>query len=97
MRPIAFAALISIALAAFGPATPALGQTVTAPVRPAGAAGMTVRDGSDAGPSTQPVVPDSAQADDANSLDSANLADLPRIATHAPTPLGRPAPSGDAQ
>lgn len=99
MRPIAFAALISATLAACGLTTPSLGQTVPAanPVRMAEAAGMTVQDGTDAGPATQPMPPNSIQADDANSLDTASLADLPRIATHAPTPLGRPVPSGDSQ
>lgn len=99
MRPVAFAALISASLAAFSLTTPCLGQTVAAagPVRVAEAASLTVRDGTDAGPATQPVVLDSAQADDANGLDTASLADLPRIATHAPTPLGRPVASGNSQ
>jgi hypothetical protein len=94
MRPVAFAALISASLAACCLATPSLGETVAAagPVRTAEAASLTVRDGSDAGPATQPVVLDSAQADDAN-----GATDLPRIATHAPTPLGRPVASGNSQ
>jgi len=94
MRPVVFATLISASLAACCLATPTLGQTVAAagPVRSAEAASLTIRDGSDAGPATQPVVLDSAQADDANSLDTAILADLPRIATHAPTRLGLPVP-----
>ena len=47
---------------------------------------MTVRDGSDAAP-IQPAMP----GQDANSV-----SDLPRIATHAPTPLGRPVPAADS-
>ena len=52
------------------------------------ATNLTVRDGSDAGP-TQTGMP--GQADDASSV-----SDLPRIATHAPTPLGRPVPAADS-
>ena len=51
-------------------------------------ADLTVRDGSDAGP-RQSAMP--GQADDAN-----NAADLPRIATHAPTRLGLPVPATDS-
>jgi len=89
MRPIAFIALISASLAVFGLATPCLGQTM-ASARPAlmAEANLTVRDGSDAGPA-QSGMP--GQADDASSV-----TDLPRIATHAPTPLGRPVPAVDS-
>jgi hypothetical protein len=88
MRPIAFAALICCL------ATPSLAQTlaVAEPAPTVQAAGLTIKDGSDAGPATQPVLPDRAEAEDVN-----NVTDLPRIATHAPTPLGRPVPSGDSQ
>jgi hypothetical protein len=94
MRPIAFAALIAASLAVSGLATPGSAQTMAAshPSLRVETADMTVRDGSDAGP-IQPV--GAGQAEDANSL-----ADLPRIATHAPTPLGRPVPAsqiGDSQ
>ena len=84
MRPIAFAALISAGLAVSSLATPCLGQTATAahPTLMVETADMTVRDGSDAGP-VQTAMP----GQDANSVN-----DLPRIATHAPTPLGRPVP-----
>ena len=86
MRPIAFAALISASLAVFGLATPCLGQTAMAahPSLMVETADTTVRDGSDAGP-IQTAMP--GQAEDAN------VSDLPRIATHAPTPLGRPLPA----
>jgi hypothetical protein len=80
MRPIALAAVISLAV--FGLATPCLGQTAANHTLMAEATNLTVRDGSDAGP-TQTALP--GQADDAN-----NVADLPRIATHAPTRLGLP-------
>jgi hypothetical protein len=94
MRPIAFAALIAASLAVSGLATSGLAQTVASahPALMVETADMTVRDGSDAGP-IQPVA--AGQAEDANSV-----ADLPRIATHAPTPLGRPVPAsqiGDSQ
>ena len=85
MRRIAFAALILTTLTA-----PCLAQSN--PTRLAEAANLTVRDGSNAGPVTQPAIPGSVQAEDAS-----NLADLPRIATHAPAPLGRPIPAADSQ
>lgn len=93
MRPIAFAALMPAMLAVSSLATPSLGQTVTAagPVRTAEAS-MTIHDGDDAGPATQPLVLDGAQAEDAG-----NVTDLPRIATHAPTPLGLRLLPGDSQ
>jgi len=94
MRPIAFAALLSATLAASSLLAPALAQTVTAahPALMVETADMTVRDGSDAGP-IQPGMP--GQAEDVNSL-----TDLPRIATHAPSVLGRPVSAsqiGDSQ
>ena len=87
MRPIAIAALIAASLAVSSLAAPCLGQTmaVSHPSLRVETADMTVRDGSDAGPS-QTAMP--GQAEDASSV-----ADLPRIATHAPTPLGRPVPA----
>ncbi|HEX4118562.1 MAG TPA: hypothetical protein VHX99_07150 [Rhizomicrobium sp.] len=85
MRRIAIAALMLTALA-----TPCLAQSN--PTRLAEAANLTVRDGSDAGPVSRPVLPDGVQVEDAT-----NLADLPRIATHAPTPLGRAIPAADSQ
>ena len=87
MRPIAFAALISASLAVFGLATPCLGQPRTAahPTLMVETADNTVRDGSDAGP-IQTGVPDQ---------DAGSVSDLPRIATHAPTPLGRPVPAAE--
>jgi hypothetical protein len=87
MRPIAFAALIAASLAVSSLATPGLAQTMAAshPSLRVETADMTVRDGSDAGP-IQPVA--AGQADDAG-----NATDLPRIAIHAPTPLGRPVPA----
>jgi len=86
MRPIALAALIAASLAVSGLAAPCLGQTMAAATSSlrVKTADLTVRDGSDAGPA-QSGMP--GQADDAGSV-----ADLPRIATHAPTPLGRPVP-----
>jgi hypothetical protein len=88
MRPITFAALIAASLAVSALATPCLGQTATGPhsALMAEAVDTTVRDGSDAGPlQTMP-----GQAEDAS-----NVSDLPRIATHAPTPLGRPVPASE--
>jgi hypothetical protein len=87
MRPIAFAALIAASLAVSALATPCLGQTVTEahPALMTEAVDTTVRDGSDAGP-LQTAMP--GQAEDASSVSN-----LPRIATHAPTPLGRPVPA----
>jgi hypothetical protein len=87
MRPIAFAALIAASLAVSALATPCLGQTATEahPALMTDAVDTTVRDGSDAGP-VQTSMP--GQAEDASSV-----SDLPRIATHAPTPLGRPVPA----
>ncbi len=84
MRPIAIAALIAASLAVSSLAAPCLGQTAANHTLVAEATNLTVRDGSDAGPA-QSGMP--GQADDAGSV-----ADLPRIATHAPTPLGRPVP-----
>jgi len=86
MRPIAFAALMAASLAVSSLVTPGLAQTMAAshPSLRVETADMTVRDGSDAGP-IQPVA--AGQADDGGSV-----SDLPRIATHAPTPLGRPLP-----
>ena len=85
MRPIAIAALIAASLAVSSLAAPCLGQTMAAAASSlrVQTANLTVRDGSDAGP-TQPVA---GQAEDAG-----NVADLPRIATHAPTRLGLPVP-----
>ena len=87
MRPIAFAALIAASLAVSSLATPGLAQTMAAshPSLRVETADMTVRDGSDAGP-IQPVA--AGQADDAG-----NATELPRIAIHAPKPLGRPVPA----
>ena len=78
MRPTAFAALVSTVL--FGLAIPSFAQTVVAANPPAGAAGMTIVDGSDAGPAPEPVVVDQAE-------DVSDVSALPTIATHAPTPL----------
>ena len=85
MRPIAFAALIAASLAVSSLATPGLAQTMAAshPSLRVETADTTVRDGSDAGP-LQTAMP----GQDANSV-----SDLPRIATHAPTPLGLPVPA----
>jgi hypothetical protein len=88
MRPITFAALIAASLAVSALATPCLGQTVTAAhsALMAEVADTTVRDGSDAGP-LQTAMPGQAG--------NASVSDLPRIATHAPTPLGRPVPASE--
>jgi hypothetical protein len=85
MRPIAFAALISASLAALALATPGLAQTARNPALMADVTNLTVRDGSDAGP-IQTALPGQAE-------DATNVTGLPRIATHAPTPLGRPLPA----
>ena len=84
MRPIAFAALIAASLAVSSLATPCLAQTAAHPALMTEAVDTTVRDGNDAGPlrTARP-----GQPEDANSV-----SDLSRIATHAPTPLGRPVP-----
>jgi hypothetical protein len=85
MRPIAFAALIAASLAVSSLATAGLAQTMAAshPSLRVETADTTVRDGSDAGP-LQTAIP---------SQDAGSVSDLPRIATHAPTPLGRPVPA----
>jgi hypothetical protein len=87
MRPITFAALIAASLAVSALATPGLAQTMAAshPSLRVETADTTVRDGSDAGP-LQTAMPGQVE-------DASNVADLPRIATHAPTPLGRPVPA----
>lgn len=84
MRPTAFAALIAASLAVSGLAAPAQAQTATAHSRlMVETADTTVHDGSDAGP-IQTALP---------GQDAGSVSDLPRIATHAPTPLGRPVPA----
>ena len=89
MRQIALAAAFIVATAS-SLTHPALAQTMASahPGLMVQTADLTtVRDGSDAGP-RQSAMP--GQADDAN-----NIADLPRIATHAPTRLGLPVPAAD--
>jgi hypothetical protein len=88
MRLITLAALLSVVLI-----TPCLGQSMAAN-QPASISktNMTVTDGSDAGNPVQPAVLEGVSGGD-----TANLADLPREATHAPTLLGRPVKSGDLQ
>lgn len=88
MRQIALAAAFIVATAS-SLTHPALAQTMASahPGLMVQTADLTVRDGSDAGP-RQSAMP--GQADDAN-----NTADLPRIATHAPTRLGLPVPAAD--
>ena len=85
MRLIALTALMSVAFVA-----PSMGQTLASahPGLMMQTADLTVRDGSDAGP-TQTAIPGQAE-------DTTNLSDLPRIATHAPTRLGLPVPATDS-
>jgi hypothetical protein len=85
MRLIVLTAVISVAFIA-----PSMAQTMESahPGLMMQTADLTVRDGSDAGP-IQTV--SAGQADDAN-----NVADLPRIATHAPRRLGLPVPATDS-
>jgi len=87
MRPTVFAVLVSTML--FGLATPSFAQTVVAANSPAGAAGMTIVDGSDAGPAPQPVVVDQAE-------DVSDVSALPTIATHAPTSLSALVKAGNS-
>lgn len=77
MRLAAIAALFTVALS-----VPALAETKAADAATTPRPAMTVVDGSDASVPVGQTVSDGIETDNAGSL-----ADLPTIATHAPTPL----------